>query len=294
MTDFLNYVVIGLLTGELYALIAMGFVVVYRASKVFNFAQGELVVLGGFLVWSAATQFGMHPLVAVIVALAVGIAIGWSIERVFFSRLVGRSVFAMVMITIGLIIFLRGVMLTVWSAQDRQFPAIFSLEPITLGGLFLPRSLVIGAITAAVCALGLNWFFNHSRAGLGLAAVSEDHQVARSLGVSVKRSIAVAWMMGVALSVIGASIYLSGKSLSFDVAEIGFAAIPIALLAGIESILGLLLAGAIVGIVQGLTSAYLDPYVGTQASAVLPYIVMLIVLLVRPTGLFGWKTIERV
>lgn len=292
--DFVNYAVNGILLGQLYALVAMGFVVIYRASKVFNFAQGEMVLLGGFLVWTFAVQFGFSPIAALGMALLAGIAVGWGIERVFFSRLVGQSVFAMVMVTVGLIVLLRGLMLVIWGAQERQFPAILPLQPVIIGQLILPTSLLAGGVCALVAAAALWWFFNHSRAGLALSAVSEDHEVAQSLGISVNVAIAVAWMLGSALSVLGASIYLSGKTLTFGASEIGFAALPLALLAGLESIGGLLLAGMLIGLVQGLTAAYVDTKFGGNVSVVVPYLFMLVVLLVRPTGFFGWTRIERV
>jgi branched-chain amino acid transport system permease protein len=294
MIDFANYAVNGILLGQLYALVAMGFVVIYRASKVFNFAQGEMVLLGGFLVWAFAQQSALGPVAALGVAMLAGIAIGAVIERVFFSRLVGQSVFAMVMVTVGLIVLMRGLMLMIWGAQERQFPAILPLQPVIVGDFILPTSLLAGGACALVAAAALWWFFNYSRTGLALSAVSEDHEVAQSFGVSVSVAIAIAWMLGSALSVLGASIYLSGKTLTFGVAEIGFTALPLALLAGLESIGGLLLAGMIIGLVQGLTAAYIDTRLGTNFSVVVPYVFMLIVLFVRPTGFFGWTRIERV
>jgi branched-chain amino acid transport system permease protein len=292
--DFLNYAVLGILTGQLYAIVAMGFVVIYRASRVFNFAQGELIVLGGFIVWTFVMVLKLHPVVGALLSVLAGAVVGMLIERVFFRRLVGRSVFAMVMVTIGMIILLRGVMLMLWGAHERQFPAIFPLEPVILGELFIPSPLLASGVLSVVAALALHHFFNRTRTGLALAAVSEDHEVAQSMGISVRKSMAMAWALGVSLSIIGAMTYLSGKTLTYNAAEIGFAALPIALLAGLESIRGLLLGGAIIGLIQGLTSAYIDPIFGGQASSIVPYLFMLGVLLIRPTGMFGWKIIERV
>jgi branched-chain amino acid transport system permease protein len=294
LIDFLNYAVLGILTGQLYAIVAMGFVVIYRASRVFNFAQGELIVLGGFIVWTFLSVFKLNTWLGVALSVGAGAIVGILIERAFFRKLVGRSVFAMVMVTIGMIILLRGVMLMAWGAHERQFPAIFPLEPVILWELFIPTPLLASGLLSVTAALVLHHFFNHSRAGLALAAVSEDHEVAQSVGISVRRSMALAWAMGVALSIVGAMTYLSGKTLTYNAAEIGFAALPIALLAGLESIRGLLLGGAIIGLIQGLTSAYIDPVFGGQASAIVPYLFMLAVLLIRPTGMFGWKIIERV
>ena len=292
--EFINYTINGALLGLLYALVAMGFVVIYRASKVFNMAIGEMIVLGAFLLWWALESRGMHPALGVPAALGISVLIGLAIERLLFRRLIGESVFSMIMVTIGLLILMRGLVLVIWGPQERQFPALFPLSPIILGEMIIPRPLAIGGLIAVAAAVALHWFFNRSRTGLAMSAVAEDHQIALAMGISVRRSIAFAWALGGVLSVITSTVYLSGKSLTFMSSEIGFAALPVALLAGLESIGGLLLAGIIVGIVQGLTAAYIDPLIGGNAAAVVPYIFMLVVLVVRPTGMFGWKRIERV
>ncbi len=294
MIDLLNYLINGLLVGLLYALIAMGFIVIYRASKVFNFAQGELVVFGGFMVWWMVVQFGLPMWVGVPLSFLAAIIFGLAIERIFFARLVGESAFAMVMVTIGLLILIRGLILVLFGPQVRPFPIIFPLQPVILGDILIPRSLLIGAVITVVVGLGLSWFFNSTRAGLRMTAVAEDHQVALSMGISVKRSIAFAWALGSVLSTLGAIIYLSGKSLNFLASDIGLTALPVALLAGFESIAGVLLAGLIVGTVQGLVTAYVDPVVGGAVGSVFPFVIMLVILFIRPTGMFGWKTIERV
>ena len=292
--EFLNYALNGALLGLLYALVAMGFVVIYRASKVFNMATGEMLVLGAFLVWWAVASRGMHPALGIAAALAIAVLVGLAIELLFFHRLIGESLFSMIMVTIGLLILTRGLVLVIWGPQERAFPALIALEPLIFGEMIVPRSLAVGGVVAVVFALGLHWFFNRSRAGLAMSAVAEDHQIALAMGISVRRSIAFAWALGGMLSVVSSIVYLSGKSLTFLSSEIGFASLPVALLAGLESIRGLLLAGLIVGVVQGLTSAYIDPLIGGNAASVVPYIFMLVVLAVRPNGMFGWKRIERV
>lgn len=294
MIDFLNYLINGSLVGLLYALIAMGFIVIYRASKVFNFAQGELVVFGGFIVWWMVLQSGLPMAIGIPLSFVVAILFGLAIERIFFSRLVGESAFAMVMVTIGLLILIRGLILVVFGPQVRPFPIIFPLQPVIIGDILIPRSLLFGAVITIAVGLGLSWFFNSTRAGLKMTAVAEDHQVALSMGISVKRSIAFAWALGSVLSTLGAIIYLSGKSLNFLASEIGLTALPVALLAGFESIAGVLLAGLIVGAIQGLVTAYVDPVVGGAVGSVFPFVIMLMILFIRPTGMFGWKTIERV
>ena len=294
MIDFINYLINGVLTGLLYALIAMGFVVIYRASKVFNFAQGELVVFGCYMVWWTIIQMGLPMWIGLPVAFACSALFGLMIERIFFARLVGESVFSMVMVTIGLLILIRGLVLVLFGPQSRPFPVVFPLEPIVMGEILISRSMLYGGILTVAIGLALSWFFNHTRAGLRMTAVAEDHQVAMSMGISVQRSIAFAWVLGAVLSTLGAMVHLSGRSINMLSSDIGLSALPVALLAGLESLAGLLLAGLLVGIVQGLASAYLDPLVGGSIGSVFPFIIMLLMLLIRPTGMFGWKTIERV
>jgi branched-chain amino acid transport system permease protein len=294
MIDFLNYLVDGVLTGLLYALIAMGFVVIYRASKVFNFAQGELVVFGGYLVWWTVMQMGMPPWLGLPAAFVCAALFGLAIERIFFSRLVGESVFSMVMVTIGLLILFRGMVVRLFGAQVRPFPAIFPNTPLIFGELIVSQTMLYGGLLAVAIGLGLSWYFNRTRAGLTMTAVAEDHQVALSMGISVQRSVAIAWVLGSVLSTLGAIVYLSGRSINMISSDIGFTALPVALLAGLESLAGLLLAGVLIGVIQALASAYLDPVVGGAIGSVFPFIVMLSMLLIRPTGLFGWKTIARV
>ncbi|HEY2559315.1 MAG TPA: branched-chain amino acid ABC transporter permease [Caldimonas sp.] len=292
--DFLNYVINGALVGQLYALLALGFVVIYRASKVFNFAQGELMLIGAFTVWTLTLGVGLPSYAAVPLAFVAALFYGFVIERLFFARLIGESVFAMVMVTIGLVILIRGLILVIWGPVDRQFPALLPTPPIIVGDLIVPTSLLIGAALTVVLAAALWWFFNRSRFGLTLTAVAEDPPTAISMGISVKRAMTLAWMMGAAISTLGAIVYLNGRSLTLVSAEIGLAALPVALFAGLESIFGLLLAGAVMGILQSLVSAYVDPAIGGSASSIVPYVFMLLMLFVRPTGMFGWRAIERV
>ena len=158
MMDFLNYVVSGVLLGQLYALLSLGFVVIYRASKVFNFAQGELMMLGAYTVWALALGANLPPWLSLPLAFVAALAYGWLIERLFFSRLVGESVFSMVMVTIGLVILIRGVVLVLWGAGDRQFPALLPTAPVLIGELILSSAQLIGAALTLAMTAAL-WFF---------------------------------------------------------------------------------------------------------------------------------------
>lgn len=294
MIEFANSVLNGVLIGLLYALVAMGFVVIYRASKVFNFAQGELIVFSAFLVWALVLDWEFPLWMGLPLAFVGAALCGYVLDRLFLSRLVAESVFSMVMITVGLLILMRGLIIVIWGAETRPFPIVFPLHPVVIGDIIMSRALVIGGVITVLIALGLSWFFNRTRAGVGLTAVSEDHQVALSLGISVRKAMSFAWVLGALISAVAACVYLSGKSLNLLASEIAFAALPVALLAGLESINGLLLAGILVGVAQSLAQYYLDPWLGINIASVVPFLLILLILLVRPTGLFGWKSIVRV
>lgn len=294
MGSLISYVVNGALAGLLYALIAMSFVIIYRSARVFNFAQGEIVVVGAFLVWTFMSALDLPVWVSVPLALLASMLLGVLIERLVLRPLVGEELFAFVMVTIGLLIFIRGVVLVAWGPEIRFFPAVLPMAAIRIGELVFDRALVIGGAVTLLVAAAASWFFNRTQMGLEMTAVAEDHQTALSLGISVKRSIALAWGISGLLSTIAAIVFLNGKGMTFLASDIGFAALPVALLAGLESIGGVVLGGLIVGVAVGLAAYFLDPVFEGGVAAVFPFVIMVLILLIRPTGLFGWKTIERI
>jgi branched-chain amino acid transport system permease protein len=298
MIKLIQVIIDGSLVGLLYGLVAVSFVVVYRASKIINLAQGEVVVIGAFLVWTftlCQAKIGLHlPLIAgIALALLACVIFGLLLERLVFRPLIGQPAFAIFMATIALLVTLRGLAQMIWTAESRPFPEVLPPGALHFGPFLVSAKLLIGGIFTLVLAAALHLFFTRFRYGLRLAAVAEDHVTALSLGVSVRAAIAVAWILGTLVATCGAMVLLSGRVVSLEVAGIGFKALPVALLGGLESVRGAPLAGAMIGIGEALAMAYLDPYTNGVASNVLPFVVMIAVLLVRPQGLFGWKRIER-
>lgn len=294
MASLLTYVINGALMGLLYALIALSFVIIYRSARVFNFAQGEIVVVAAFLIWSFFFFYGLKWWLAVPLAIASSMLLGLIIERLILRRLIGEEIFSFVMVTIGLLILLRGIVLVVWGPDMRFFPAILPLAAIRIGSIVIDPALLYGGIITVLLAGFASWFYNRTQLGLEMSAVAEDHQTAMSLGIAVRKSIAISWMLSGAFSAVAAIVFLNGKGLTFAASDIGFAALPVVLLAGLESIGGVILAGLIIGITANLAAYYLDPIFDGGVAQVLPFVIMIIILLVRPTGMFGWKTIDRI
>lgn len=281
----------GTLTGLVYGLVALAFVVIFRASRIVNLAQGQLVLVGAYVMGTLLTQ--LPAPVAIVLALAASVLIGVAIERLVFRPLIGQPVFSIVMASIGLLILLQGVVQLLWGAQTRPFAAVLPEGSWSLDTLLVNKRLLIGAAITIVAVEALRVFFLRTRIGLRLAAVAEDHFVALSLGVSVEGSTRIAWAAGAVLSTLAAMILLSGNVLGLQVGDIGLRALPVALLGGLESLRGAVLAGVIVGVGEALAARYLDPLTGGAMSLIFPFMLMIVVLLVRPQGLFGWKVIER-
>ncbi|PWB57427.1 MAG: branched-chain amino acid ABC transporter permease [Bradyrhizobiaceae bacterium] len=298
MIKLLQVLLDGVLVGLVYGLIAISFVVIYRASRIVNLAQGEVLVVGALLFWTftlglQAAGLPVPLVVALLLTGAACVAFGLLLERFVFRPLIGQPAFAIFMASIALLVMLRGFAQLIWTAETRPFPQVLPSGAIEIGPLLMTSRLAIGAAFTVALTIGLHLFFTRSRRGLRLAAVAEDHNTALSLGVSVRSAIAIAWVLGTIVATCGAIVLLSGRIISLDVATIGFKALPVALLGGLESIRGAPLAGALIGIGEALAMAYLDPLTNGVASNVLPFAVMIAVVLIRPQGLFGWKRIER-
>lgn len=294
MSNFLQAVASGVLTGLLYGLVALSFVVIYRAARIINLAQGEVLVVGAFTIWTMTVAAGLPTLLGSGLALLVAALIGLAVERLVFRPLIGRPMTVIVLASVALIVVLRGATQIAFGPQSRPFPQVLPAGAFDLGPLHLNIALTIGAVLTLLLTEALHRFFRNTLAGLRLSAVAEDHLTALSMGISVRRSSAIAWALGAVLSALAAMIYLSGAPLDVSVASIGLRALPVALLGGLESIRGATLAGVLVGIGESLAAAYLDRYTSGTMSQVFPFLVMILIMLVRPQGLFGWKVIERV
>ena len=293
MTNFLTFLVNGVLIGLLYSLIALTFIVIYRSSRVFNFAQGELIVLAAFLIWSFSQWWPDNPVLVVGAATISVMVVGLLIERIVIRPLIGADVLAYVMVTIGLLMFLQGVMLVIWGPEIHMFPEIIPLAGVKIGTVVVERALVVGAIVTVVVAIGMMFFFNRTQSGLEMTAIAEGHETALSLGISINKSLAISWMLSCVLSVVAAILFLNGKGLSFAASDVALVALPAVLLAGLEAVGGVILAGLIIGISSQLGAYWLDPIVGGGVAQIIPFFFMILILLIRPTGLFGWKSVDR-
>ncbi len=284
----------GVLIGLMYSLIALGFVLVYKATDAINFAQGEFVMIAGFVVVAFLVFYKAPLWLAVAVALAAMIAFGFGLERVMLRRLIGRPIIAVVMATIGLAAVLRGIGPLTWGADTKPLALPISDEPFVLGPLFVPPIQLLGATVSLLFLALFGWFFLKSRKGIAMRAVADSQQVAMAMGINVERYFALAWAMTGVVSALGGIVW--GNLLGVDVhlSLVGLKVFPVVILGGLDSIPGAILGGLIVGIVENVAAGYIDPYVGGGTKDFAPYVVMIVALMLRPYGIFGKQIIERV
>jgi branched-chain amino acid transport system permease protein len=284
----------GILIGLMYSLIALGFVLVYKATDAINFAQGEFVMIAGFVVAVALAVRGFPLWAAVVLGLAAMIAFGFLLERVMLRRLIGRPVVAVVMATIGLAAVLRGLGPLFTGAGTKSLPLPIPDDPIVIGPLFIPPIQLVGAGVSLAFLAAFGWFFLKSRKGIAMRAVADNQQVATAMGINVERYFGLAWAMTGVVSALGGIIWGSMLGVDVQLALVGLKVFPVVILGGLDSIPGAIVGGLLVGVVENVAAGYVDPLVGGGTKDFAPYVLMIVALMVRPYGIFGKQIIERV
>jgi branched-chain amino acid transport system permease protein len=290
----LQLLVSGVVTGGIYALVAMGFVVVYKATRVINFATGEFMMLGAFFAYSAMSTLGAPFPVALGLAVVASAAVGAATERIVLRPLLGQRAISVIMVTIGLAAVFRGVAQIVWSGDYRSYPPIFPRAPVELGPIILPSRQLYPFLVAvaAIAAVGLG--FRFTRTGIAMRATADDQAAAFAMGIDIRRVFSLAWMLAaVTAAVAGIVVGIIG-GISPQLGAIGLRMFPVVILGGLDSIAGALVGGVVIGVLENLAGGYLDPLLGgTSVKEVVPFAVLVLVLMIRPYGLFGTREVER-
>ncbi|MGH7093302.1 MAG: branched-chain amino acid ABC transporter permease [Stellaceae bacterium] len=284
----------GVLVGSMYALVALGFVLIYKATDAINFAQGEFVMFAGFLAAGAIHLAGFPWWASALLSVAGMVAFAFGLERVVLRPLLGRPVIAVIMATIGLAAVLRGTATLAFGGGTQTIPLPISNAPFMLGPLILPRIELIGAAVSLAFLAAFGWFFLKSRVGVAMRAVADNQQVAMAMGINVQRYFALAWAMAGVVSALGGVLWGSMLGVDNQLALVGLKVFPVMILGGLDSIIGAVVGGLIIGVVESLSAGFLDPLVGGGTKDFVPYLLMIAVLMVRPEGMFGRRRIERV
>ena len=284
----------GLMVGGIYALVALGWVIIYKCSGVLNLAMGELTIIGAYVTLTFY-QMGVPFILAVVISLIVGLILGILTERVFLDRLIGEPILTVIMVTVGLSFFFRGLVEVIWGTDTRVFtPPVFPLKPIKIGFLVIGSVYLWSFITAIVLLLILVGFFQYTRWGLAMQATADDEMAAISLGVSARFVYAAAWAIAFMAAGVGGSLLGNINGLNISVSYLGLLVLPAVVLGGLNSIPGAIVGGLVIGVLQNFAGAYLSQYFPGGIKQIFPFVFMVVFLLFKPYGLWGWERIERV
>jgi branched-chain amino acid transport system permease protein len=295
MELLLQLVINGIVIGSIYALVGLGFVIIYKSSSILNFAQGEFLMLGAYVCLAVFSTANVPFLAAFAITLLFSVVLGVLMERVLLRPMIGEPVISVIMLTLGLASVLKAVVQGIWGTDLRAYPEIFPTTPVQIGPLPVSQGYLYSTGVVVLLLLLFSLFFKYTRAGIAMRATAFSQQVALSMGISVKHIFALSWSIAAVVSAVG-GILLGGIRGGVDgaFALFGLKVIPVVILGGLDSILGAIVGGLVMGILENLAGGYLDPLFGGGVKEVAPFVALVAILAVRPYGLFGKVKIERV
>jgi len=297
MQFFFEVLIAGLLSGVMYSLVALGFVLIYKASGVFNFAQGAMVFFAA-LTFVSIEKMGVNFWLAMLITLASMVVLGILIERIVLRPLVNQAQITLFMATIGLAFFLEGLSQGIWGAQPHGLELGIQDEPIEAImdklGIGVSKFDVFAALVAGILVTVLAVFFQKTRVGRALRAVADDHQAALSIGIPLKHIWAIVWSVAGFVALVAGLLWGARNGVQFALTFTALKALPVLIIGGFESVPGAIIGGLIIGAAEKLGEVYIGPAVGGGIESWFPYVMALLFLLVRPEGLFGEKHIDRV
>jgi branched-chain amino acid transport system permease protein len=284
----------GVVTGGIYALIAIGFVVVYKATGVINFATGELMMLGAFFAWTAMTAAALPFAAALLVAVVCSALVGAAVERVVLRPLLGQRAIAVIMVTIGLSSIFKGLAQIAWSGEYRSFPDIFPRRPVILGPVVLPSRQAYPFLIALAAIALLAAIFRFTRTGTAMRATTDDQATAFGMGIDIRRVFSLSWILAAVTAALAGIVIGAIGGISPQLGAVGLRIFPVVILGGLDSVAGAIIGGVLIGVLENLSGGYLDPILGGGVKEVAPFVALVIILMIRPHGLFGKAEIERV
>jgi branched-chain amino acid transport system permease protein len=292
----LQLVISGLVIGSIYSAVALGFVIIYKATRVVNFAQGELLMVGAYVCYAFLVQMHVPFWAALFLTILFGMVLAMFIERLILRPMIGEPAISIIMVTIGLSLVLRSVASAIWGTDIRVYePKLFPQEMITFAGIPVSLEFVWCFVLSVFLLAVFSVFFKYSKAGVAMRATAFNQQVAQSMGISVKHIFALSWVISAVVSGIGGVLIGNINGINNTLYHFGLKVFPATILGGLDSILGAAIGGMIIGILENLSDGFCKTYFDLSGvKEVAPYVILVIILMIKPYGLFGTKEIERV
>ncbi|MCJ7685358.1 MAG: branched-chain amino acid ABC transporter permease [Desulfobacteraceae bacterium] len=291
---FVQLTVTGLAWGSVYACIALGFVLIFKATDIFNFAQPELMMFGAYVAFTLITMLKLPFVIGFLVTLVLMGLIAAILEMMVVRPMVGEPVLAVIMVTLGLANVLKGLTGLLWGYEELQFPSPFPEEPFIVFGAAINQAEIYTVVATAILLIIFFFFFKYSGAGISMRATAEDTRTAFLMGINVKRVFTASWAIASLVATIAGVFLASFTFLEPIMGHVGLKALPAIILGGLDSVHGAIIGGLIIGVTENLAGFYLEDYLGSGINEITAYVIVLIVMMIRPYGLFGTKEIERV
>jgi len=295
MEYYLQLVINGLVVGSIYSLVALGFVIIYKATKVVNFAQGELVMVGAYICFSLTVQAHLPFLVSFLMTLAFSVVLGMAIERLVLRPLIGEPIISVIMVTIGLSSVLKSLVQMFWGTQIQVFPEVLPHEPFVILGLPVAPVYLAAFVLSLALFLIFSAFFKFSSIGIAMRATAYDQMAAASMGIGIKNIFALSWCIAAVVSSIGGVILGNINGINSQLGHLGLKVFPAVILGGLDSLLGAALGGLVIGVLENVCEGLAKDLLGLGGfREVAAFVILVVILMVKPYGFFGTKEIERV
>lgn len=294
MNFFFQMLINGVVVGSIYGLVALGFVLIYKASGALNLANGEFLMFGPYICLVIMTTYDVPFIAALVLTLVFSAILGLTVERLVVRPLQHAPVISVIMATIGLSSLLAGAVHILWGHSSKTFPSVFPTTPINISGVIVTPVYLWSFIIVIILLIVFSVFFKYSKLGLAMRAVADDQQAALSMGMSVKFVFALTWAIAAMVAAIGGVLIGNISGVNTTMSTIGLTVLPVVILGGLDSVLGAIVGGFIIGVLQNMVGGYLDPFVGGGLKEMMPFVVVLLILMLKPHGLFGSRGIERV
>ncbi len=294
MDDFLQFVITGVTVGMVYALIALGFVLIWKSSGVANLALGQLVLIFSWFSYAMLVQAGLPLWLGFALVILFALALGWIVERFILRPLIAQPILSLITVTLGLGYVIQGLVVFIWPWSVAALPRLFPVEPLHIGTAVLSQEYLWAAVISLLLFGLLSLFFRYHKMGIAMRATADDQLAVQACGIPVTKIFSRSWMFACVLAAVGGVLMSSIGGITFGLVETGLKAFSVVILGGLNSFLGVIIAGPIIGLAENLGDGYLTPLTWPGVREIIPFIIIIIVMFLKPYGLFGEVRIERI
>lgn len=294
MAELLQFVITGITVGMVYALIALGFVLVWKSSGVANLALGQLVLISSWFTYGMLVQAGLPLWLGLVLVILFALSLGWVIERFILRPLIAQPILSLITVTLGLAFFIEGAVSFIWPKSVAALPRLFPQQPIHIGTAVVSQEYLWAAAISLILFGLLSLYFRYHKMGIAMRATADDQMAVQACGIPVTKIFSMSWMLACVLAAVGGILMSSIGGITFGLVHTGLKAFSVVILGGLDSFLGAIIAGPIIGLAENLGGGYLTPLTWPGVREVIPFIIIIIVMFLKPYGLFGEVRIERI